>query len=602
MSNQSISPRLAKFLADFQEKQRKQNEVLTTQTNVSLATIQESPSETTSQEIQQSNGSKIPETLQNKDTKQVYMGENQIYDKHGNLITLNSKQSEFVKLVLAGNSCILIGAAGTGKTTAQKAVTQALFAAGMIPSMNGHDHKYLPHNSPGISISAYTRRATNNIRRNMSEDLQGNCITIHKLLEYAPIYYEITDPDSGKLRNTMRFEATRNALNHLPKEVRVIVLEEASMISVELFREIEQAVSSGVQFIFLGDIQQLPPVFGSAILGFKMLELPVIELTDVYRQALDSPIIKLAHRILSGVPIPLKEYSEWYYPNQLKIHDWKKKISAENAVATLAKFFCGYMQDGKLVPGEIQKGKYNPETDAILIPFNKACGSDELNRHLANTLAKQSGRVVWEVIHGFKKSYYSVGDKCLYDREDAIIQNIYPNPQYSGAPAQQESVTLNYWGHKATSTSPSKESHSTEDDTDFLLAQVAMGKVDGEDDRVRACSHVIELYLIDSERTIEIKDAGQLNNLILGYAITVHKSQGSEWDKVYLCLHHTHATMMQRELLYTAVTRAKKELYIICEADSFERGIVNQRIKGNTLAEKAEYFKGKVERNEMQTQ
>ncbi|MGA4923543.1 AAA family ATPase, partial [Bacillus subtilis] len=76
------------------------------------------------------------------------------------------------------------GASGTGKTTAQKAVTQALFAAGMIPSMNGHDHKYLPHNSPGISISAYTRRATNNIRRNMSEDLQGNCITIHKLLEY----------------------------------------------------------------------------------------------------------------------------------------------------------------------------------------------------------------------------------------------------------------------------------------------------------------------------------------------------------------------------------------------------------------------------------
>jgi ATP-dependent exoDNAse (exonuclease V) alpha subunit len=59
--------------------------------------------------------------------------------------------------------------------------------------------------------------------------------------------------------------------------------------------------------------------------------------------------------------------------------------------------------------------------------------------------------------------------------------------------------------------------------------------------------------------------------------------------------------MLQRELLYTAVTRAKKELFVICEEDSFAKGIMSQRIKGDTLAEKAEYFKGKLERGEMQS-
>jgi ATP-dependent exoDNAse (exonuclease V) alpha subunit len=55
--------------------------------------------------------------------------------------------------------------------------------------------------------------------------------------------------------------------------------------------------------------------------------------------------------------------------------------------------------------------------------------------------------------------------------------------------------------------------------------------------------------------------------------------------------------MIQRELLYTAVTRASKELYIICEPDTFVKGVESQRIKGNTLLDKAEYFKGKLESN-----
>lgn len=526
----------------------------------------------------------------------------QITDKYGNTITLNEEQWQAVEAVLNGKSICLIGPAGTGKTTTMKAVFIALMNAGKLPIMSNHGHKYLPENAPGVSISAFTRRATNNIRRNVSEDLQGNCVTIHKLLEYEPQFYEEYSSEKDKVVRKMIFAPARNMGNPLPIALSAIAFEESSMISTALHKEVEDALSHEVQYIYLGDIQQLPPVFGQAVLGFKMLELPVVELKTVYRQALDSPIIKLAHRILSGEPIYGKNYRDWHIPGKLTLFPWKKKIAADVALLTIAKFFCGTeADDGIYIPGQLQKGLYNPETDAILLPFNKSCGTDELNKHIANRIAKSEDKTVWEVVHGFKKSYYSLGDKVLFDREDAIIKDIYPNPKYTGVSPKRESKLMDYWGNKKKIAGDANAIDPGDmDEDDFLLASVANTQNE-DDERVRASSHCIKLLLLDSDREITIENAGQFNNLILGYAITVHKSQGSEWDKVYLCLHNSHATMLQRELLYTAVTRAKKELFVICESDSFERGIMSQRIKGNTLAEKAEYFKGKIENGELQS-
>lgn len=505
-------------------------------------------------------------------------------DKYGNTIHLNTKQQEAISLALSGKSFILIGAAGTGKTTTVGAIMQAIIQSGKVRPFGNHNHKHLPiGGAPGVSISAYTRRATNNIRRNLSEDLKANAITIHKLLQYEPVYYET---DEGK--KTMRFEPTKNQLNPQPASLSLCVIEEASMVAVDLFNEVAASNTQNPQYIFLGDIQQLPPVFGSAILGYKMLELPVIELTEVYRQALESPIISLAHRILSGKPIPATEYKSLCVPDKLTIHPWKKKIGPEAATLTLAKFFIQ----------ALTAGAYNPETDGILIPFNKSCGSDELNKHIANAIAKGDERAVWEIIHGFKKSYYSIGDKCLYEKEDVIIKNIYVNPEYAGALPKLASTELDYWGNISDAGLVKQE--EGQDDIDFLLGQV--GAMSGEDDeRVRAASHCIVIYRLDSDTEIVIKTAGELNNLSLGYAITVHKSQGSEWRKVFLCIHNSHATMLQRELLYTAVTRAREELFVICEDDTFTKGILNQRIKGDTLEAKAEYFKGKLDNKELQS-
>ena len=502
---------------------------------------------------------------------------------HGEAITYNSKQQEFINIAGGGNSCVLMGAAGTGKTTCSKGAITKLLDSGKVPVLNSEDHKHLKSGSAGIVICAFTRRAVNNIRKVQSDDLKANCITVHKLLEYAPEVYEIQDEETGELRKSMQFIPSRCAANPLPASIHTIVIEEASMLSLDLYTQLEAALLHEVQWIFIGDIQQLPPVFGPAILGFKMIELPAIELTDVYRQALESPIIRLAHRILSGKPIPAKEYPDWKVDDKLTLHPWKKKLHPDNAVQTLAAFF----------NQAVNKNVYDPDEDMILIPYNKSCGTIELNKHIANFLARRRECVTFEVMAGFSKHYFSIGDKVLYDREDAEIVQITPNMAYTGSRVQPESKTLDYWGHNPNIMEDSNTSNSGFDmdaDVDFLLAAAA----DSSEDRVTKASHEIVVRLLDSASEITINKASEVNALLHSYALTVHKSQGSEWRKVFLLFHNSHATMLQRELLYTAVTRAREELYVICEPESFTKGIVSQRIKGETIQEKAEYFKGKI--------
>jgi exodeoxyribonuclease V alpha subunit len=350
------------------------------------------------------------------------------------------------------------------------------------------------------------------------------------------------------------------------------------MIGTDLYKEVIDACPHNPQLIFLGDIQQLPPVFGPAILGFKLLSLPVVELTEVYRQALESPIISLAHRILSGNPIPAKEYQEWKKPEQLTIHPWKKKIDAQTALNTSGQFF---------IAAE-KSGMYDPEEDIILLPFNKSFGTIELNKIIANHLARKREAITFEVVAGFMKHYFSVGDKVMYDKEDAVIEKIETNVGYSAARPMVPSPTLDYWGYDPV---VHEVDQSSDVDMDFLLSQVAAQ--DGE--RVHQASHVVTLRMLDSDVVIKVDKAAAINSMLLGYALTVHKSQGSEWRKVFFVIHQTHATMVSRELLYTGCTRAREELYVICEPETFTTGINSQRVKGNTLAEKAEYFKGKVE-------
>jgi len=502
-------------------------------------------------------------------------------DMHGNTIEYNTEQQQFVQIAEKGENCILIGAAGTGKTTCMQGAIQALLASSKIPILQADSHKHLVQGAPGIIIVAYTRRAVNNIRKVVPKDMRNNCITVHKLLEYQPEFFEV-ETDSGEMRKTMQFLPSRHSHNPLPNTIHTIVVEESSMLSVELYDLLRAAIIHKIQCIFLGDINQLPPVFGSAILGYKMLQWEVVELTQVYRQALESPIIKLAHRILSGKAIEKKEFEAWHYPKQLKIHAWTKSIGADDATRVLAAFF----------KKAIEIGEYNIETDMILIPFNKACGTIELNKHIANYIARKDMRLTYEVLSGFNKHYFTVGDKVLYEKEDAEIIEILPNPAYAGGEVQPASKYLDYWGYNEKLREESNGITVSDTDVDVFLDAISSDS----EDRVMQASHTVVVKLTDSSEQVSVSTAADINNLLLSYALTVHKAQGSEWKKVFLCLHQSHATMLQRELLYTAITRARQNLYVICEPDSFVKGIERQKIKGNTLAEKAEFFKGKIAR------
>lgn len=573
--------RLAELMANMRRNKERIAEVATA-AEVSGCSVEEQITEQvvpTDRITEQTVSLSIPNTLVTNDSDVVT-------DKDGKVIHYNENQLKFVQLAGTGASAVLIGAAGTGKTTCQKGVMRQLIQSGHAGLLQADGHKYLQSDTPGIVVVSFTRRAVSNIRRNVSEDMKKNCLTIHALLEYEPVYYEILDENTGDMKNTMRFEPTRTATRPLPATIRCCVIEEGSMVSTELFKELSDALPANCQYIFLGDIQQLPPVFGSAILGYKMLELPVVELTEVYRQALESPIIRLAHRILSGNPIPSSEYENWKHKGQLTIHPWKKKLHADDALLTIAAF----------LKQAIDHQLYVPSEDMVLIPFNKSCGTDELNKHIAQYMARKRGAVVFEIIAGFKKLYLSAGDKILYDKEDAIVVAIEANPNYGGARPQPEGKWLDYWGYNSGDENGEQKVHHISDapavdDIDFLLSQSAAAS--GED-RVRQASHAVTIKLLETDREIIVDTAGDINSLLLSFALTVHKSQGSEFRKVFLMLHQSHATMLSRELLYTAVTRAKEELYIICEPESMTNGILSQRIHGNSLAEKAIFFQGKV--------
>lgn len=533
-------------------------------------------------------------------------------------IILNEKQQQFHDLVLKGEDCICVGAAGTGKTTGMRKITRSMIDTGHVAKLRSST-KWLCAGLPGIVVLSYTRKAVNNIRHAVVEELKQHTITIHKMLEFAPIFYEIEDPAKpGTFKKTMRFEPQRNRNNPLPPDLLCAVYEESSMVGVDLKHLVNLAMPHKHQEIYIGDIQQLPPIFGAAILGFKMLELPIVELTEVYRQALESPIINVAWKLLGGNPNDFSSKQESYkqYSEALgrevtrirvpalellsretdagsvKFQVWQKRLSPDNGLNTTIKQFNHWADNGY----------YNPNEDIILCPYHKpnTFGCFEIDRGIAQHLGIKREAVVHEVIAGFNKHYLAVGDRVMYDKEDAFIIDIAKNSEYLGKRPKEASKNLSRWGtYIADLTDEEKlEAQASGEMSEEALESFMKAAADasGDEDRVNAASHVVTIKLAyGDEQPIELESAGDINNILGGYAITVHKAQGSEWEKVFFVMSQTHAVMNQRELLYTAVTRASKHLHIICEPNTFEKGIMSQRIKGNTLAEKAEQFKGRLD-------
>lgn len=521
----------------------------------------------------------------------------------------NEEQSLAITTGLEGKSFCLIGAAGTGKTSTLKGLVQSLLLNSILPIIGGSEStKQLAPGKPGIVLVSYTNMAVRQIAKHFSRDI--TTCTIHKLLEFAPVFYEIEDPETGFLKKTMRFEPSRNRFNPLPRSLRTIVVDESSMVDIELIKLVIEALPNpdAVQWIFLGDLNQLPPVYGGPILGKKLLELPIVELTRVYRQALESPIISLAINMKDGKSIPVTEklVDDRGEHGKLTIHPWGKALSSEDALNKACNF----------AKAAIQQGELDIYTDMILCPYNVSFGVLEINLSIADWLGRQRDAKVFEVIAGFNTKYLAVGDKVLVRKREAIITHIGFNSGYNGKrPVNPNIYHLDRWGgarkrEDAPTGAAAYEESNADTDVEAILASMAATHSEVED-RVHAASHGVTVRFIngtdprqwkeeDSALTTDddtfeealLESAADINEMLFGYAITVHKSQGSEWRKVFLMLHSKHSAMCSRELLYTAITRAAKELYIICEPDrgmktgTLTKAAKSPRLKGNTLAEK----------------
>lgn len=495
-----------------------------------------------------------------------------------------------------GEMCI-IGAAGTGKTTVIKEIIREAFARGLIGRYN-YEHKYLPMGGPAIAFVSFTNRAVRNMRRVLPAELADNCCTIHALLEFYFEFFEEMNPE-GELVKKRRAIPRRTAAYKL-LGIQYLVVDESSMVGLDLHNLLKAALPDGVRIIYLGDLNQLPPIYSSAILGYKLCDdkVKTVELKKVYRQALDNPILAFAHRILAAdesyTPEALSEGKKNQEP-ALNFRCFKKRVDHEWATPNIGQFF----------QAALEGGLYDPEEDCILIPFNKKFGTLELNKYVAQKLSEVRNEEVHEVISGFMKHYFSIGDRIILGKYEGKIVQIVRNGKYFGPQPRIASTLMNRWGMmRAPKTDKDLKaiddaingtvekgslSDMNLDEVDLMLAHTDGNK----EDTKRAASHIVTVELAETGERVDLDEAGEINSILFGYVLTIHKAQGAEWRRVFLILHNTHAVMFNRELLYTGVTRAREELVILCDKDSIEKCIARQKIKGETLKEKAEYFKGK---------
>lgn len=505
----------------------------------------------------------------------------------------NPEQLKAIQNGVYRRSFCMIGAAGTGKTTTLKGTVKAMLENHVVPMLKSSTNTLIA-GTPGIAFLSYTRRAVRNIARQMSDEMKGHCLTVHKILEYAPEYYDDYN-EEGELVQKMRFAPQRNRYNPLPAELTDIVIDEASMLDVDLYDKLIDALPNpeAVRFIFLGDLNQLPPVYGQSILGIKLLELEIVELTRVYRQALESPIIALALAVKNN---HFAEFNKnavelWNAPKNFGVQKvdsqivfdrpgrgkvtlipWKKRWDPEFSLKAVK----------DRIPVWCEQGFYNPEEDLILCPWNNWC--DEINLATADYLGRKRDVEVHQVIAGYQTYYLAVGDKLMVDKQDCIILDIYKNPKYLGKRTLAPSKTLNRWGKD---TSAVQEYEIDNVDIDDALAMLADTDVT---ERTAQASHIMKIRVLDTEEEVLVSTAAVYNASKFGYAITVHKAQGSECRRVFFITDYCHAGLMSRELVYTGITRAAEELVMLMSPQALAKAAAKPRIKGDTLAEKLEFF------------
>jgi exodeoxyribonuclease V alpha subunit len=308
----------------------------------------------------------------------------------------------------------------------------------------------------------------------LAETTDRTAKTLHRLLEF--------DPATGNFKKDREH----------PLSGDLFVLDETSMVDVVLGYQFLRAVSQEACVILVGDVDQLPSVGPGSVLADLIASnvVPVVRLTEIFRQAKDSYIITNAHRVNEGeMPVfDAPKESDFFF-----IHEEEP----EKVLATI-KTLCA-----ERVP---KKFGFDPMRDVqVLTPMHKGlCGSENLNRELQATL-NPTGPVVQRFGRMCR-----VGDRVMQ------IRNNYDKDVFNGD----------------------------------------LGRIK----RLDLVEQQVIVEMDDREVPYEFTD---MDELLPAYAISVHKSQGNEYPCVIMPVLTQHFILLQRNLLYTAITRGKKLVILV---------------------------------------
>lgn len=322
---------------------------------------------------------------------------------------------------------------------------------------------------------------------------------------------------------------TRDADN--PLDADCVIADETSMIDLMLMRALLRALRPGTRLILVGDADQLPSVGAGNVLGdiLESGEVACARLTEIYRQSGESHIVLNAHLINSGkMPLLNEKGTDFFFERKTALAD-----AAASITALVTSRLPGYLK----YP-EKQRTALSVRNIQVLAPARKGeCGVNSLNLRLQEALnppSEKKPQLVWG------ETVFRLGDKVIQTRNDYQLS----------------------WQRK-TATGTEDGSGVFNGDVGFITA------VDPED-------HTLTV-LYDEEREV-VYESGDLENLEIAYCLSVHKSQGSEFPVIVMPVTGGPPMLLTRNLLYTALTRAKSLVVLVGAEEVIRRMVENNHV------------------------
>ena len=418
------------------------------------------------------------------------------------------QQREAIHTAMTTRAMILTGGPGTGKTTT---------TVGMIRLFEAQRRH--------ITLTAPTGRAA----KRLSETTGGEAKTIHRLLEFSPQI------------NSFK----RNRQN--PLDTDVVIVDEMSMVDLVLMNRLMQAIRPSTTVILIGDVDQLPSVGAGNVLRalIDSQKIPVIELTEIFRQAQESLIVTNAHRINKG---DFPELTGDTDRNFFFIEQEDPEEITELITSIIA----------ERLPKHYG---YHPIDDIqLLCPMRRGTlGTENLNKRLQEVLNIE---YTAPAAHPLEKTRFGTRS----DNKQA--------PRFGNQAATVGGFRV---GDKVM---------QIRNNYDYDV-------FNGDIGRVVAIERIDKKVCIQYPDKQVAYDTADLGELVLAYATTIHKAQGSEYPAVVIPLHTQHYLMLQRNLLYTGITRAKERVVIVGTKKALGICIRNNQVmeRNSYLAERLQMDK-----------